>query len=60
VQPRKIEAEYSFGDQTVVHGVQPGERVVVEGKQNLRAGSRVRVERPAGADAAASAKRNPT
>ena len=48
VQPRKVEIEHSFGDRAVVRGVQPGERVVVEGKQNLRGGSRVRVERPAG------------
>ena len=48
VQPRKVEIEYSFGDRAVVSGLQPGERVIVEGKQNLRAGSRVRIERPAG------------
>jgi multidrug efflux pump subunit AcrA (membrane-fusion protein) len=58
VQPRKIEVEYSFGDLGVVHGVEPGERVVVEGKQNLRAGSHVRVEQAAGA--VPVAKRNPT
>ena len=58
-QPRKIEVEYSFRDQAVVHGVQPGERVIVEGKQNLRAGSRVRVEQPPAA-AASAAKRNPS
>ena len=45
VQPRKVEVEYPFGDQVVLRGVQAGERVVVEGKQNLRAGSRVRAER---------------
>ena len=59
VQPRKVEVEYSFGDMAVVRGVEPGERVVVEGKQNLRAGSRVRVEQPAGAGPVAL-KRNPT
>jgi RND family efflux transporter MFP subunit len=58
VQPRKIEVEYSFGDLGVVRGVEPGERVVVEGKQNLRAGSRVHVEQAAGA--MPIAKRNPT
>jgi RND family efflux transporter MFP subunit len=58
VQPRKIEVEYSFGDLGVVRGVEPGERVVVEGKQNLRAGSRVHVEQAAGAMPVA--KRNPT
>jgi membrane fusion protein, multidrug efflux system len=47
VQPRKVEVEYPFGDQAVVRGVQAGERIVVEGKQNLRPGSRVRAEKPA-------------
>lgn len=44
-QLRKVDLEHSFGDQAVVRGVQPGERVVVEGKQNLRPGARVRLER---------------
>ena len=47
VQPRKVEVEYPFGDQAVLRGVEAGERIVVEGKQNLRAGSRVRAEKPA-------------
>jgi membrane fusion protein, multidrug efflux system len=59
VEPRKIDAEYSFRDLVVVHGVEPGERVVVEGKQNLRAGSRVRVEQAAD-KGTGPAKRNPT
>ena len=59
VRPRKIEVEHSFRDLAVVHGVQPGERVVVEGKQNLRTGSRVRAEQAAGAGAG-PAKRNPS
>jgi membrane fusion protein, multidrug efflux system len=59
VQPRKIDAEYSFRDLVVVHGVEPGERVVVEGKQNLRAGSRVRVEQAAD-KGPGPAKRNPS
>jgi len=63
VQTRKVEVDYSFGDMAVVHGVEPGEQVVVEGKQNLRPGSKVRVE-PAGdkaaEKAAGPAKRNPT
>lgn len=62
VQPRPVEIDYSFGDQAVLRGVQAGERVVVEGKQNLRPGSRVRVDKPAptGADAAqASTRREP-
>ena len=71
VQPRKVEIAYSFGDQAVLTGLQAGERVVVEGKQNLRPGSRVRTERPAnGAGSGpaspsmpgpvASARRDPT
>jgi membrane fusion protein, multidrug efflux system len=59
VQPRKIDSEYSFRDLVVVHGIEPGERVVVEGKQNLRAGSRVRVEQAAD-KGPGPAKRNPT
>jgi RND family efflux transporter MFP subunit len=55
VQPRKIELDYTTGERAVVRGVQPGERVVVEGKQNLRPGSRVRVERPGGQGGAAGA-----
>jgi membrane fusion protein, multidrug efflux system len=51
VQPRKVEVDYSFGDQVAIRGVEPGERVVVEGKQNLRTGSRIRVERAARSDA---------
>jgi membrane fusion protein, multidrug efflux system len=57
VQPRKVEIEYPFGDQAVLRGVEPGERVVVEGKQNLRAGSRVRIERSGKAE---PAKKDPT
>jgi RND family efflux transporter MFP subunit len=53
VQPRKVDLEFSTGERAVVRGVQPGERVVVEGKQNLRPGSRVRVERPNGQGGAA-------
>jgi RND family efflux transporter MFP subunit len=47
VQPRKVQVDYSFNEQAVLRGVQPGERIVVEGKQNLKAGSRVRVEKAA-------------
>jgi len=64
VQPRKVELVYTAGERAVVNGVQPGERLVVEGKQNLRAGSRIRVDKPAGAQSAAPAasvaQRNPT
>ncbi|MBE7940181.1 MULTISPECIES: efflux RND transporter periplasmic adaptor subunit [Ramlibacter] len=51
-QPRKVELDYTAEDRAVVRGLQPGESVVLEGKQNLRAGARVRVERaPAAAPA---------
>jgi membrane fusion protein, multidrug efflux system len=60
VQPRPIDVVYSFGELAVVHGVEPGERIVVEGKQNLRAGSHVRSEQAAGSGPGAAAKRNPT
>jgi RND family efflux transporter MFP subunit len=63
VQPRKVEIEHAFGEQAVVRGLQPGERVVLEGKQNLRPGSRIRVERPAQPTTGAAvlpARRDPT
>lgn len=61
VQPRPVEIDYSFGDQAVLRGVKAGERVVVEGKQNLRPGSRFRVERAATAVSdTVPARRDPT
>jgi membrane fusion protein, multidrug efflux system len=63
VQPRKVEIDYSFGDQAVLRGINAGDRVVVEGKQNLRPGSRVRVDAPRtslGPDSAPVARRDPT
>ena len=63
-QPRPVQLDYTAGDRAVVRGVQPGERIVLEGKQNLRPGSRVRVERPvsqgAAAASASTVQRNPT
>ena len=63
-QPRKVDLQYTSGDRAVVAGVQPGERVIVEGKQNLRAGTRVRIEKSGGgqgaAPAASAAQRNPS
>lgn len=60
VQPRKVEVDYPFGDMAVLRGVQAGERVVVEGKQNLKAGSHVRAESADRAGKAEPAKRDPT
>lgn len=48
-QPRRITLIHSFGQQAAVAGVQAGEAVVVDGKQNLRPGSRVKVAEQAGA-----------
>jgi RND family efflux transporter MFP subunit len=42
--PRPVEVTYPFGEEAVVTGVRPGERIVVEGRQNLRPGASV-VER---------------
>ncbi|RJG06891.1 efflux RND transporter periplasmic adaptor subunit [Noviherbaspirillum cavernae] len=41
-QPRRVELLYSFATQAAVKGIQAGERVVVDGKQNLRPGTKVR------------------
>lgn len=43
---RSVEVVYSSGTDAVVTGVRPGDRVVLDGRQNLRPGSNV-VERPA-------------
>jgi len=54
---KQIELIASAGDQAVVSGVQAGERVVIDGKQNLRPGSRVAEQgaaQVAAADAPAS------
>ncbi len=61
---RKVRTLHTFGTQVAVAGVEPGERVVVEGKQNVRPGGKVRVEGASGAepqpsDAAASPQRVP-
>ena len=42
VAARPIKALYEYQGNTVVSGIQAGDRVVVEGKQNLRPGSKVR------------------
>jgi RND family efflux transporter MFP subunit len=45
--PRPIEIVHATGADAAVTGVQPGERIVVDGRQNLRPGTAV-VERAAG------------
>lgn len=42
---RKIETLHVFGSELAVRGVEPDEQVVVEGKQNVRPGGQVRVEK---------------
>ncbi len=39
---RPVQLRYAFGEFAVVDGLATGERVVVEGKQNLRSGAKVR------------------
>jgi multidrug efflux system membrane fusion protein len=58
---RKVQTLHGFGTQVAVSGVQPGEQVVVEGKQNVRPGGKVRVEAspPGASDAAAATPRMP-
>jgi RND family efflux transporter MFP subunit len=51
-QARRVALLYSFGTQAVVSGVKAGDRIVVEGKQNLRPGNAV--------SEAGAAKRNET
>lgn len=41
---RKVQALYTFGTQVAVRGVEPGEQVVIEGKQNVRPGGKVRFD----------------
>jgi RND family efflux transporter MFP subunit len=40
-QARQVELVHAFGAQAAVSGVREGERIVVDGKQNLRSGTRV-------------------
>ena len=42
VQRRKTEILHGFGTQAAIHGIEGGERVVVDGTQNLRPGMKVR------------------
>jgi multidrug efflux system membrane fusion protein len=41
---RKIQTLYTFGTQVAVRGIEPGEQVVIEGKQNVRPGGKVRLD----------------
>ncbi|HEX7437967.1 MAG TPA: efflux RND transporter periplasmic adaptor subunit [Caldimonas sp.] len=44
-EARPVEVTYSSGEDAVVTGLRPGERVVVDGRQNMRPGAMV-MERP--------------
>ena len=52
---RKVEVRAAAGNEAVVDGLEPGLKVVVEGKQNLRPGSAVRERAAEGARAASGA-----
>lgn len=60
VQPKPIKVVYEYQGTSVINGIEAGDRVVVEGKQNLRPGSKIREAKkqtaaPAPAKAAAPA-----
>ena len=61
---KPIKVIYEYQGATVVTGIEAGDRVVVEGKQNLRPGSKVRESKnatpAAGANPSASAPATPT
>ena len=44
---RPVEIVYASGEEVAVTGVKPGERIVLDGRQNLRPGASV-IDRPAG------------
>jgi multidrug efflux system membrane fusion protein len=57
---RKIARVYAFGPHAVVTGLQGDEQVIVDGKQNLRPGGKVRLaEKRGGTDGAAAAQGKP-
>ena len=49
VTSKPITVSYEYQGTSVVNGLEPGQRIVVEGKQNLRTGSKVREAKPANA-----------
>jgi RND family efflux transporter MFP subunit len=54
VASKPITVSYEYLGTSVVNGLEAGQRIVVEGKQNLRTGSKVREAKPANAPAAQS------
>jgi hypothetical protein len=55
VQSKPVAVRYLFADSMVVEGLNATDKVVTDGKQNLRAGSKIRVLSPSPAKAAAPA-----
>jgi hypothetical protein len=55
--PRPVELVYASGEEAAVSGVRPGERIVLDGRQNLRPGATV-IER-APNDAGKGGRRGP-
>ena len=53
VASKPITVIYEYKGQSVISGIAPGSRVVVEGKQNLRPGGKIRDATPAAASAPA-------
>ncbi|WP_062308446.1 efflux RND transporter periplasmic adaptor subunit [Polynucleobacter sinensis] len=52
VTPKPVKVTYEYQGSSVITGIQAGDRVVVEGKQNLRPGSKVReAKKPSAAPA---------
>ena len=41
---RKVQVLHTFGTKVAVSGLEPGERVVIEGSQNVRPGGKVRID----------------
>ncbi|MTW01535.1 efflux RND transporter periplasmic adaptor subunit [Duganella ginsengisoli] len=44
-QPRPVKVLHAFGGNAAVAGIAAGEQVIVEGKQNLRPGAKVRIDK---------------
>lgn len=59
VSPKPIKVNYEYRGISVVTGIEAGDRVVVEGKQNLRPGSKVREAKEKNAKPAASSATPP-
>ncbi|MEO7055248.1 MAG: efflux RND transporter periplasmic adaptor subunit [Caldimonas sp.] len=56
VQPRRVEVVYASGEEAAVTGIEAGERIVIDGRQNLRPGAGV-IERPSGDGVGARGRR---